>query len=66
MEIKMKLNELFEEKGIRKKHVAKQIGVDATTISNWVSGKSYPKLNQAVQLADILNCDITDLYERTD
>lgn len=58
----MRLDELFEETGMKKKYAAKQLKVDATTISNWISGKSYPKLDRAVMLADLLGCHITDLY----
>lgn len=63
MIIKMRLDELFEETGLKKKAAAKYVGVDATTMSNWIHGRSYPKLDQAVLLAVFFNKEITDLYE---
>lgn len=63
-DIKMNLDELFKVKGIRKNYAAKQLKVDPTTISNWIKGRSYPDLNQAVKLADIFKCDVNDLYKR--
>lgn len=62
----MKLDELFKTSGVRKNHAAKQLKVDPTTMSNWVTGKTYPDLNKAVQLAKILDCKVDDLYERND
>lgn len=65
-DIKMKLDELFESKGIRKNYAAKHLKVDPTTMSNWVKGRSYPDLNKAVKLAKILDCKVDDLYEIED
>lgn len=58
----MNLDELFKLKGIRKNYAAKQLEIDPTTISNWSKGRTYPDLNQAVKLAEILNCKVDDLY----
>lgn len=66
MAINMRLDELFEETGLKKKAAAKYVGVDATTMSNWIHGKSYPRLDQAVLLADFFRCKVDDLYERED
>ncbi|UOQ93428.1 helix-turn-helix transcriptional regulator [Halobacillus shinanisalinarum] len=66
MRIKVKLNEMIEESGLRKKHIAKKLDVNPTTISGWISGKRRIFLEDAVRLANILNCDVNDLYEIVD
>lgn len=60
--IKMCLNELIKERGLTKTHIAKQLGVDKNTLSNWVAGRSFPRLDQSVELAELLNCNVDDLY----
>ncbi|MGM8215187.1 helix-turn-helix transcriptional regulator [Bacillaceae bacterium W0354] len=62
MKIKMRLNELFEQSGLKKKHAAKYVNVDATTMSNWINGKSFPRLDQAVGLAKFFNVDLNELF----
>lgn len=64
MEIKLKVNQLIVEKGLVKKFVANKLEVSENTLRNWDAGKSFPRLDQAVKLADLLDCKITDLYDR--
>lgn len=64
--IRLTIEERIKECGLKKGYVARQIGVDPDTLANWMNNRSFPKLNQAVKLADILRCEITDLYDRND
>jgi len=61
--MKLIIEELIESSGLKKRYIAKQINVNENTITNWINGKSYPRLDQAVKLAYILNCEVNDLYE---
>jgi DNA-binding XRE family transcriptional regulator len=56
------IDELIKKRGIQKKFIAEKLNVDPDTITNWCKNRSFPKLDQAVKLADLLNCDIKDLY----
>ncbi|WP_188942362.1 helix-turn-helix transcriptional regulator [Virgibacillus salexigens] len=47
---------------MEKGYVAKQLGVHRDTISNWCANRGMLRLDQAVKLADILKCEVTDLY----
>jgi len=69
MDIIMRLDELFEETGLKKKAAAKYVKVDATTLTNWCKGKTYPNLYQSALLADFFSqikkeIKIEDLFER--
>jgi transcriptional regulator with XRE-family HTH domain len=64
--MRCKIGELIENKGMKKKYIAKEIGITPTQLSNWLALKSYPPLDKAYLLADLLNCKVDDLYERTD
>lgn len=63
--MKLKINEAIKKKGYLKKHVAKEMGINPNTLSKYISGKRKITLETADELAQILNCDINDLYERT-
>ncbi|WP_417168753.1 helix-turn-helix transcriptional regulator [Terrihalobacillus insolitus] len=63
--MKLKIGALIEESGLKKRYVAKELGVNENTLTNWTKNRSMPKLDQAVELADILNCKVEDLYENT-
>lgn len=60
--MKLKIEELIVESGLKKKYVAEQLGININTLTNWIKGKNMPKLDQAVKLAHILNCKVDDLY----
>lgn len=61
--MKLLINERIKESGFKKGYIAEQLGVNKDTLSNWVHNRSMIPLNKAVQLADILGCDIKDLYK---
>ncbi|MFS0776275.1 helix-turn-helix transcriptional regulator [Neobacillus sp. 3P2-tot-E-2] len=64
--MKCRIGELIEIKGMKKKYVAKEIGITPNQLSNWLAMKSFPPLDKAYKLADLLNCKVDDLYDRTD
>jgi putative transcriptional regulator len=64
MKMRLVIDELIKKRGMQKKFIASVLKVDPDTITNWCKNRSYPKLDQAVKLADVLNCDIKDLYIR--
>ncbi|WP_200415928.1 helix-turn-helix transcriptional regulator [Virgibacillus salexigens] len=60
--MKSLIGERIQASGLKQRYIAKEIGVNENTVRNWMNGNSFPRLNQAVKLADILKCEITDLY----
>lgn len=62
--MRCRIGELIEVKGMKKKYIAKEIGITPNQLSNWLAMKSYPPLDKAYKLADLLNCKVDDLYER--
>ncbi|MGG3234653.1 helix-turn-helix transcriptional regulator [Priestia flexa] len=51
------------EKGLKQKYLAKKMGVSTQTLSAWATGRIIPPLESAFKLADILDCEISDLWE---
>lgn len=60
--IKLIINERIKETGLKKMYIAEQMGVNKDTLTNWINGRSMIKLDQAVKLARLLNCNVDDLY----
>ncbi|WP_090237892.1 helix-turn-helix domain-containing protein [Lentibacillus halodurans] len=48
--------------GLIKFYIAKQLGINPMTLSHYRSGKRQIPLETAVKLAEILECEVTDLY----
>jgi transcriptional regulator with XRE-family HTH domain len=48
----------------RREYIIKELEITQNTLSNWVTGKTFPTIDKAFQLADLLEVDINDLYER--
>ena len=57
--IKVRLAEL------NKRQIDTSIEMEMTQkqFSNWVTGRSYPRLNEAFKLAKYLGCKVDDLWE---
>ncbi len=47
--------------GINSVELAKAVGVSKSTVSTWISGRSYPRIDAIQKVADVLNCDTDDL-----
>lgn len=65
--VKMEIRELnrlkvvLAEKKRTNKWLAEQLGKDQTTISKWCTNSSQPDLGNLMQIAKILDVELTDL-----
>lgn len=60
--IELKIEEAIQRSGLKKKYIVEKMKINRDTLRNWCQNRTYPKLDQAVKLAEILNCNIEDLY----
>lgn len=49
------------EKNLTEKWLAQQLGNDPTTVSKWCTNTSQPKLEKLLEIAGILEVDISNL-----
>jgi putative transcriptional regulator len=63
MKLESKIGELINERGLKRKWIAEKVGVTPKQISNWVTGYSYPTVEKAFKLANLLGVKVDDLYE---
>ena len=61
----MGLRTLRKEKGLTQVQLAQMIHVDQTAISQWERGIAQPRLRNCLQLAQILECSIEDIFAET-
>jgi len=58
------LNYYMNEKGKSRRDVADAIGVSYFTFTDWVKGKTYPRMNMVEKLAKYFGIKISDLIEK--
>ena len=52
---------MLAERMISNKELAEMLGKDAATISKWVTNTSQPNLENLIEIARCLKCDLNDL-----
>lgn len=55
--------EIRDAKGLKDADVSKQTGIQASTFSDWKSGRSKPKLEKLMKIAKVLECSLDELIE---
>lgn len=59
--MELKIKEFMSERGVTSAWLAEKVGLSKVAISNIVTGKSYPSLDNLIKIAEALNTSITDL-----
>lgn len=62
--LKSRIGILLRTSKYRREFIQKELGVSANTLTNWCSGNTFPTIDKAFKLADLLEVDINELYER--
>jgi len=58
----LRLKELMNQKGISREELANKVGVSMTTISNINSEKNLPTISLLLQIAEVLDVDIREMF----
>lgn len=58
---KENLNYYMSRKGIEQAYIVSKLNITASTVSDWVNGKKYPRVNAMQALADLFNVSMADL-----
>ncbi len=61
--MKSRIGILIDESPYKNEYIRKYMDVSRNTLSNWRSGKTYPTIDKAFKLADLLGVKVDDLYE---
>ena len=57
------LKRMMEQKGVSRQDLSNVLGVSYFTISDWVNGKKYPRMDKVEMLADYFHVLKSDLIE---
>ena len=55
------LKQLRKEKGYSMEEVSRMIKVSRVTLSKWENGRSKPRVDRAIEIADLLKVDVKDI-----
>jgi transcriptional regulator with XRE-family HTH domain len=58
-----RLKLLREAKGLSRRELAKELGVDASSLVNWETGSHLPRDKQRLKLARVLGCGLETLFD---
>ena len=59
-----RIKKLRERSGMTQLELAKRMGVEQNTISQWENGTRFPRADKLPQLARLLGCTIDELFEK--
>lgn len=55
------IRKLRLKRGLLQKQLASLVGVKRVTVTQWEAGRSSPRTQLLPKLAEVLNCDLSDL-----
>lgn len=62
--LKSRIGLLLRTSKYRREFILKELGISKNTLTNWSNGSTYPTIDKAYMLAELLEVDISELYER--
>ena len=65
MSFQDRLKSLRKERGLTQQKLAKCLNVSQNAVYNWENGIREPNIDTIHRIAEILECDISDLFEPT-
>lgn len=60
---KIRIRVILADKMVTKTHLAEQLGVSKMIISRWCTNTTQPSAPQLIEISQVLQCDLKDLYE---
>ena len=60
---KKNLNYYMKKRGLEQADIVTELGITASTVSDWVNGKKYPRVDAMQRLADFLGVRMSQLQE---
>lgn len=60
----MKIQGLRLSQNMTQDTLAEQLGVTRSTIAMWETGKAMPRADKLPEIAKVLGCNVSDLFEK--
>jgi putative transcriptional regulator len=62
--IKPRIGKLLRDSKYKREFIISEMGISKNTLSNWIAGNTYPTIDKAFKLAELIEVKVDDLYER--
>lgn len=62
IEVSLRIGEILKSRGMRQEDLAKALGVSTRSVGKWVRNESFPRLDNLINIASVLDCTVHDLY----
>ena len=56
--------EMRKRAGMKQQDLADALHIDRSTVSKWETGEAFPTGNKLPQVAEVLHCDIGELFRK--
>ena len=60
-----RIKELLSSKGLKQIELAQTLGVAKSSVSQWCSNTVQPPVSKLIEIAQVIDCDITELLVST-
>ncbi len=60
---KNRIRVILADRMVTKTYLSEQLGAPKMTISRWCANTTQPSAPQLIEISQILQCDLKDLYE---
>lgn len=58
-----RIQQVLDQKGVKQSQLAQMMGMAKSSVSMWCSNSMQPPIAKLMRVAEILECDITDLLK---
>jgi len=60
----MSIATIRKSRGMTQEYVAEKVGVDQTSVSQWEKGKTKPRVDTLIKLAELFECSVDELVKQ--
>lgn len=58
------IKKIRKERGLTQKQLSEMIMVNQSTVAMWETGKSLPRSNHLIRVAQVLECSVDELLQK--
>lgn len=62
IEVTLRIGKILESRNMTQEELAEKLGVSRRSVGMWVRNQSFPRLDNLINIASVLDCAVHDLY----
>ena len=60
--MKCRIREIRQSRGIQQTFIAKQVGISQQLLSRYEQSKAFPRIDRAIKIAEVLDMDVKEVW----